>query len=122
MKGDLFINNIQVPDKYLTLTEGRVEFRKERRSINNTLTSDIITTKKTFTFAFDRESVWVDGAYVRSMVSLYELGGDVIFKTVEHDSTEKEYICAIKMDVSLVREWKEDNFAYSGFSFVLEEV
>lgn len=122
MKGDLFINGAQVPDKYLTFTEGRIEFKRERRSINNTLTSDIIATKKKFSFSFDRESVWVDGNYVRSIISMYELGADVTLKVVEHDNTEKEFTCVLRMDMSLIREWKEDNFAYSGLAFDLEEV
>lgn len=122
MKGDLFINGIQVPDRHLTLVEGRIEFKKERRTVNNTLTSDVIATKKKFSFSFDKDSVWVDGNYVRSIIDLYELGADVTLKVVNQDDTETEYTCALRMDVNLSREWKYDNFAFAGFAFVLEEV
>lgn len=122
MKGDIFINSVQVPDKHLSFTEGRIESRKERRTINNTLTSDVIETKKTFSFSFDRDSVWVDGNYVRDMITLYESAEDVTLEITEADETVSEYTCSMKMDVELIREWKYDNFAYNGFEFVLEQV
>ena len=119
MKGDLFIDTYLVPDSSLVFTKGRLDFEKTERTINNTLVSDFIGFKKTFALEWGN---WLDGDFVDYIIGIYEAKEDVEFKEVLADNTEEVSICKLSISDSYVREYKEKNFAFSGFTVSLEEV
>jgi len=119
MKGDLYINSMLVPDRSLTYRPGWIDFEKTERTINNTLVSDFIGFKRTFKLEW---SNWMDGDFVEYIIAIYELKEDVIFHEYDKNNVDVPYTCKLSIPAEYVREYKESNFAYSGFNITLEEV
>jgi hypothetical protein len=118
-KGDLFINEIEIPRQSLSYSPGWIDFRQEERTIDNTLVSDLKAQKRIFSFSW---GVLMDGLFVADILELYLIGDDVTFTETQADLTDVEYICQLKISPEYIREIESGNYAFSGFSISLEEV
>ena len=119
MQGDLFIGSFLVPDNTLVYSEGWIDFEVTQRTIDNTLVSDFIGFKRKFSMSWEN---WLSGGFVDYVVGIYEAKQDVVFKKILADNSEELYTCKLSISDNYVREYKELDFAFSGFSITLEEV
>lgn len=119
MKGDLKINDFLIPDSSLTYRPGWIEFEKTGRTVNNTLVSDFVGTKRKFKLEW---SNWISGDFLDYIIPLFETKEDVTFHEFNKDNVDVSFICKLSIPLEYVREYKESNFAFSGFYITLEEV
>ncbi len=118
-KGDLSLNGVILPNIGIQYTKGHIVFEVMDRTINKTLVSDYVTTKKTFKMSW---SNILDGAFMADLIDIYELREDVTFIETQADLTTITTICKMTISDSYLRELESGNYAFSGFSIKLEEV
>ena len=119
MKGELRLGTFVIPASSREYSPGWIDFEVTGRTIDNTLVSDFIGFKRKFSISW---SNWLDGEFVEYLLSLYQSKEDVTFTEVKPDGTEQSWTCKLSISDAYVREYEEDNFAYSGFEIMLEEV
>lgn len=121
MKGDIQINDhVFSPNGYRKLTEKIISFEKSKRTIDNTLVSDFMAVKKTFTISWD--DCAIDGELLNEFMELYLSAEDVTFIKTNYDLTTSAYTCRIKLSDSFKRVYESRNYSYSGVNVTLEEV
>lgn len=119
MKGDLQLGAIPLPLQGIKFSEGWIDFEKKRRTINNTLVSDLVAFKRKFSISWDNP---LDGAFLADLLDLYIAKEDLTFTVTNADLTTTAYTVHIDIGSDILREIYSGNYAYSGFKIELEEI
>lgn len=108
------------PNGYRKLTEGFINFEVSDRTINNTLVSDFLAVKKTFTISWD--DCTIDGDLLEEFIEWSQSSNTVTFALTNNDLTITSTICRLKMSDTFTRVYEKGKYAYSGIEVYLEEV
>lgn len=121
MIGDIQINDhVFHSNGYRKLTEGFINFEVSDRTINNTLVSDFLETKRTYEISWENCSI--DGELLDEFISLSQSATDVTFIKTNYDLTTTTTICRLKISDSFDRVYDQGKYSYDGIKIKLEEV
>lgn len=118
-KGDLQLGAILLPIEGIKYSQGWIDYEKTRRTIDNTLVSDLVAFKRKFTIAWDNP---LDGSFMADLLDMYIAKADLTFIETQADLTTLSYTVHIDIGSDYLREIYSGNYAFSGFKITLEEV
>lgn len=121
MIGDIQINDrVLTANSYRKITEGFIDFEVSDRTIDNTLVSDFLATKKTFVVEW--RDCAIDGELLNELIALSQSSDDVTFIKTNYDLTTTTTICRLKLSDSFKRIYEKEKYAYEDVKVSLEEV
>jgi hypothetical protein len=116
--GILKLNGITLPSRNIQYTQGWIDFEVKDRTINKTLVSDFIAIKRVFSISWPV----LEGSFMAQLINIYLAKNDVTFEEQQPNGSFLSFTCRMAISESVLREIDIENYAFSGFSFRLEEV
>lgn len=121
MIGDIQINDhVFHSNGYRKLTEGFINFEVSDRTINNTLVSDFLETKRTYEISWENCSI--DGELLDEFITLSQSADDVTFIKTNYDLTTTTTTCRLSMSENFNRIYERGKYSYEGVKIKLEEI
>ena len=107
-----------LPDTGRTYTQGWLDFELTERTINRTLVSDLIATKRVFSITWEQAS----RALVSQLVLLFLDERYLTFEEEQHDGSFLSWDVRLTIGANILRDIEAQDYSFVGFVINLEQV